>query len=338
MCSGDNQKQVTTMTEGLTAALSMTAPTARPFGPRREVNLREGVFAAEYPFASKWFNAGTDAQPLWMHYIDEGPRDAPVLVFAHGNPTWSFYWRKAVLHLRDKFRCIAMDHVGMGLSDRPQWPRYVLADHIDRARRLLDALQLSQVHYIGHDWGGCIVAGLAVQRPQDALSMTWMNTGAFVSADIPFTIAMCRWPVFGRLAVLQGNAFAGVASWRAVKRSMSAAVKQGYLAPYGNAHDRIATLRFVEDIPLQEDHPSRTTLANIEKGLSSLRGKPITLFWGDDDFCFTPKFRQRFEAEFPDAVVHAWPDAGHYVMEDAGERILPLLRARLLAASGMTDT
>jgi cis-3-alkyl-4-acyloxetan-2-one decarboxylase len=306
-------------------------PTLRPVGPKLSVDIARSAFAAEYPFSSHWFNTGTPSEPVWMHYVDEGPRDAPVIVFVHGNPTWSFYWRKLIIGLRDKFRCIAVDHIGMGLSDRPQSPRYLLNDHLTRLRGLVDALQVKRAHWVGHDWGGCMVAGMAVRRPDEVQSITWMNTAAFISPDIPFSIAMCRWPVFGPLSVLYGNAFAGVAAWRAPQRPLSAPVKKGYLAPYQNAHDRIATLRFVEDIPLHPSHPSHATLATIEAGLPTLKGKPITLFWGDADFCFTPTFRKRFEKEFPAAEVHAWPECGHYVLEDAGDRILPLLRTKLLA-------
>jgi haloalkane dehalogenase len=282
-------------------------------------------WAAEYPFASRWFQP-TRGGP-WLHYVDEGPRGAPVLVFLHGNPTWSFYWRKAIVSLRDRYRCIALDHLGMGLSDRPQSDPYRLADHVSRAEALIDALGIKTCSLIGHDWGGCIAAGVATRRPDRVRSMTWMNTGAFRTQEIPLSIASCRIPVFGTIAVRGFNGFAAVATWRAMAKHerMTETLKAGYLDPYSNWHDRISTLRFVEDIPLDPGHPSYAELARIEAGLPTLKDKPITLFWGDDDFCFTPNFRKRFEKEFPAAEVHAWADCGHYVMEDAHERILPLL-------------
>ena len=94
----------------------------------------------------------------------------------------------------------------------------------------------------------------------------------------------------------------------------------------GPWHDRIATLRFVEDIPLEPSHPSWDEIDRIEKNLAHLKQKPVVLFWGDKDWCFTPNFRKRFEREFPTAEVHAWDDCGHYVVEDGHERIVPLLR------------
>jgi haloalkane dehalogenase len=334
-------------------------PEARPDGPQQPLVPREQPWAAGYPFASHWLGLPRVAWPspsvattpltsagrTWLHFVDEGPRDAPVVVFLHGNPTWSWYWRHAVLALRDRYRCIAVDHLGMGLSDRPQRDEaYRLAGHIDRVEALLAALRVESFSLVGHDWGGCIAAGVATRRPERVASVTWMNTGAFRSQAIPASIAVCRIPGFGPLAVRGLNAFAGVATLRATKKHerLRGAVRQGYLAPYGNWHDRIATHRFVADIPLDPAHPSYPTLLDIEQKLPTLKDKPVALFWGDADFCFTPAFRARFQQEFPTAKVHAWADCGHYVLEDARERVLPLL-GRFLddahgrAASSSTD-
>ena len=125
------------------------------------------------------------------------------------------------------------------------------------------------------------------------------------------------------------NAFAGAATFRAVEKKLTPAAKAGLLAPYGTPHDRIATLRFVEDIPMKESHPSWERLTRIEERLPLLKDKPMLLLWGDADFCFTPRFRARWQQIFPDAEVHAWPDVGHYVMEDAHERVLPLVQGFL---------
>ena len=339
-------------------------PGARPFQPRRKLVPSSMSWASEYPFRSRWFQPlttqiWTDAQDVqhkvvtpgyWQHFLDEGPKDAPVLVFLHGNPTWSFYWRKLIVGLRERYRCIAIDHLGMGLSDRPQDDAtdkgsrphapglldvladpYRLGGHITRAEALLEALQVKEFTLIGHDWGGCIAAGVATRRPDRVRSIVWMNTGAFLSQDIPFSIALCRIPVLGEVAVRAFNAFAASATYRAMMKHdrMTDVVKAGYLDPYRNWDDRVATLRFVQDIPLDSDHPSYSELSKIEAGLVDLKSKPIALFWGDADFCFTRAFRLRFEKEFPAAEVAAWADCGHYVVEDAHERILPLLTSFL---------
>lgn len=312
-----------------TRAPLVDAPAPRPFAPQDIVVPRRTSWHAEYPFASRWLDVGDS---LWMHVVDEGPVDAPVVVMLHGNPTWSFYWRKLVVALRDRYRCIVPDHIGCGLSDRPQaWP-YRLADHIANVERLLDALDVRRFSLVVHDWGGAIGFGVATERPQAIEKLVVTNTAAFLSTDIPPSIASVRIPVFGRVAVLRFNAFAFAATVRAVERPLAPLAKAGLLAPYGNAHDRIATLRFVEDIPLKPAHPSYARLAALEQKLPSLADKPMMLAWGDADFCFTPKFRASWEQRFPKATVHAWQDVGHYVMEDAPDRVLPLVDAFLRGA------
>jgi pimeloyl-ACP methyl ester carboxylesterase len=303
------------------------APRAQP--PQTIIRPSTMPWAAEYPFESHWMGVPVEGGGTeWLHFVDEGPRDAPVIFFFHGNPTWSFYWRKLIIGLRDRYRCVAIDHTGMGLSDRPQRDRYLLKDHVDRACALVDALNVGDFSVVGHDWGGCIAAGVAGRKPERIKAISWMNTAAFHSQEIPFSIATCRIPGFGSLAVRGFNAFAGAAIFRAVEKPerMTPIVKAGYLDPYGNWHDRIATLRFVEDIPLEPSHPSWDEVDRIEKNLAHLKQKPVALFWGDKDWCFTTNFRKRFEREFPTAEVHAWDDCGHYVVEDAHERILPFLR------------
>lgn len=303
-----------------------SARPAGPHAPRAPVDVQAAPWAPEYPFASLWLDVAQPGQPpLWLHYLDEGPRDAPVVVLLHGNPTWSFYWRRLVTALRGSSRCVVPDHLGCGLSDRPQGWSYRLADHIANVQRLLAHLDVKRFSLVVHDWGGAIGAGVATARPDAVERLVITNTAAFRSKDIPPSIASCRIPVFGRVAVLGFNGFARAATFRAVERPLTKAAKAGLLAPYGNAHDRLATLRFVEDIPMDEGHPSWATLTRIEEQLPTLGEKPMLILWGDADFCFTPKFRATWQRLFPKAEVHAWEDVGHYVMEDAPERVVPLV-------------
>jgi haloalkane dehalogenase len=107
---------------------------------------------------------------------------------------------------------------------------------------------------------------------------------------------------------------------------MTPAIQAGYLAPYGNWHDRVAIQRFVEDIPMSPRHPSYADLLAIEDALPRLQGKPMLLIWGERDWCFSPHFREEFQRRFPSAEVLKLDDAGHYVFEDAYERIIPRVR------------
>jgi haloalkane dehalogenase len=112
---------------------------------------------------------------------------------------------------------------------------------------------------------------------------------------------------------------------------MTAAVRAGYLAPYGNWQDRVAILRFVQDIPLLPRHPSYETLVAIESSLVRFRQSPILFVWGMQDWCFTPAFLEEFVKRFPAAETLRLADAGHYVFEDAHEAIIPRVREFLAA-------
>jgi len=286
------------------------------------VSLSEQV-RAEYP----WKGQTIDVDGGQMHVIDEGPRDGEVLLCLHGNPTWSFYWRRIVRDFSTTHRVVVPDHMGCGLSGRPQDWSYRLADHVSNVERLVDALGLERVTLIVHDWGGAIGFGWAARNPERVARIVVTNTAAFRSQSIPFSIATCRIPVFGPLAVRGGNAFARVATWRATAKGLPKATKEGLLAPYDSWANRIATLKFVEDIPLKPSHPSYDALVDAEMGIEKFSETPVLMCWGDDDFCFTPAFRKEWQARLPHAEVHAWPDVGHYVMEDAPDRVESHLRS-----------
>jgi len=275
-----------------------------------------------YPFRSNYFEI--DGQR--MHYLDEGCGETLLLV--HGNPTWSFYWRNLVLGLRDRYRLIVPDHIGCGLSDKPQRYAYCLTQHIQNLVSLIRELDLQAVTLVAHDWGGAVGLGAALAEPQRFARFVLMNTAAFRSRMIPLRIRICRTPVLGALAVRGLNGFARAAIRMAVAHHerMTPGVMQGLLAPYNSWANRIATHEFVRDIPLSTRDRSYAMLEGIERRLPSLRGRPWQFIWGMRDWCFTPHFLDRFLEFIPDAEVHRLTDAGHYVVEDAHERITPLMQ------------
>jgi pimeloyl-ACP methyl ester carboxylesterase len=278
-----------------------------------------------YPFESRFLEIG----PHRLHYVDEGA--GPPLLFVHGNPTWSFYWRNLILGLRGNFRCVAIDHIGCGLSDKPQNYDYTLARRIEDLCAFVERLDLSGTTLVAHDWGGAIGLG-AVERLRERFGrIILFNTGAFPPPFVPWRIAVCRTPLMGTLAVRGLNVFALAALTMGVEKQdrMTADVRAGLLAPYDNWADRIAIDRFVRDIPLTPRHPTWQVLETIEAGLDSLAHMPIALIWGMRDWCFTPQCLDRFIQHWPQAEVHRLEDCGHYVVEDAHERILPIIRTFL---------
>lgn len=273
---------------------------------------------AFYPFASNWMTLPEGR----YHYVDEG--QGKPLLFVHGNPTWSFYWRELVAALRPRYRAIAVDHLGCGLSDKPRDFSYRLADHVDNLVRLIDTLDLRGITLLAHDWGGAIGLGAAAARPERFERFVLFNTGAFHGQRCPWRIRVCRAPGLGPLAVRGANAFLRAAFVMATSnpKKFRGAIRQGYLAPYGDWANRLAIQRFVEDIPLSPRHPSYDTLARIEQALLSLADRPTKFIWGMRDWCFTPAFLERFLEFFPRADVLRLPAAGHFVVEDAAEEVL----------------
>jgi haloalkane dehalogenase len=279
-------------------------------------------FEDEYPFRSNFL----DLDGVRYHFVDEG--QGPALLFVHGNPTWSFAWRNLIKDLAPDFRCIAVDHVGCGFSDKPQDFPYRLERHTQNLVRFVKTLDLRNVTLLAHDWGGAIGMGAAAALPERFSRFVLFNTAAFRSKQIPLRISVCRIPVFGALAIRGLNAFARAALSMAVCHHdrMTPAVRAGFLAPYDSWANRIATLRFVQDIPLAPSHPSYAALVQLEESLPQFRRSPMLFVWGERDWCFTTTFLDEFIERFPQAAVFRIPDAGHYVFEDAHERIVPRMR------------
>lgn len=280
---------------------------------------RTRPFDAEYPFASHYHDVGGHR----YHYVDEG--EGPTLLMVHGNPTWSFAWRKLIAAFSPRYRVIAVDHIGCGLSDKPQDYPYRLATHVANLGRFVRDLDLRDVTLFAHDWGGAIGLGAAAELRDRFARFVLFNTAAFRSQRIPLRISVCRIPLLGPLALRGLNAFSRAALRMAVVKHerMTPAVRAGYLAPYGSWRDRVAVLRFVQDIPLSPGHPSYHTLVGIENALPSFRDAPMLLVWGEQDWCFTTEFLREFQRRFPAAETCLIPDAGHYVFEDAYEQIIP---------------
>ena len=272
------------------------------------------------PFQSSYLQLGDHR----IHYVDEGEGDAVLML--HGNPTWSYLYRNVVAALRSKFRCIVPDHMGCGLSDKPQHYVYRLQTHIENALALVKALSLDRFHLVVHDWGGPIGFGLARQVPDLVHKLVVFNSSGFLSPRIPLRIRICRIPVFGPVAIRFLNGFAFGATRMAVAGKLPMEVRRGFLAPYDSWKSRIAILRFVQDIPLHPRHPSWKTMLKIESSLSTFRNRDMLLCWGLRDWCFTQHFLEGWKARFPDAAVHEFPNAGHYLLEDAGDVINPLVR------------
>ncbi|HIQ38295.1 MAG TPA: alpha/beta fold hydrolase [Desulfocapsa sulfexigens] len=274
----------------------------------------------DYPFQSNYHTIGN----YRLHYVDEGQGD--VILMVHGNPTWSFYFRKLITLLAKNHRIIAVDHLGCGLSDKPQDYDYCLQNHINNLDSLLQNLEIKSFSLVVHDWGGAIGMGVAAKHINSIQRAMILNTAAFRSKRIPLRISVCRWPIVGKLLVRGLNGFAGPAIHMAVSQKMEKDVVTAFLAPYDSWNNRVAVSAFVEDIPLDSSHPSYQTLINVEKGLEQLQERqlPMLICWGGKDFCFNDLFYEEWCKRFPHADTHYFKEGGHYILEDAFDEIAPL--------------
>jgi haloalkane dehalogenase len=287
----------------------------------------------DYPFTPYYLEISGGR----LHYLDEGEGQAVVLV--HGNPTWSYYYRGLIQRLARNFRVIALDHLGCGLSDKPQDYDYTLKNHIANLISLLNHLGLKQISLVIHDWGGPIGIGMAASSDIVIQRLVVLNTAAFRSQRIPLRIRLCRWPVFGKILVRGFNGFAWPATYMAVKKRLEPKVKQAYLLPYDNWKNRVAVHEFVLDIPLSPRHRSYQDLVDVENYLTVIKEEdiPLTVIWGGRDFCFDDHFYREWQQRFPHALFHYLENGGHYVLEDMKEEAEDLIEAFLKDVASSPD-
>ena len=273
---------------------------------------------SEYPFESNWLRVG-DHQ---CHFVDEGQGDPILLV--HGNPTWSFYWRKLITAAMGSKRAVAPDHLGSGQSDKPSGYTYRLSDHTANLSKLISKLDLNRITLVVHDWGGAIGLGAAVANPERFARIVLLNTAAFPPPYIPWRIRACRIPFLGALGVRGLNLFARAAQTMTIhdRSTVNEAALAGLIAPYNSWQNRIGIHRFVKDIPDSPNHPTYAVLDSLERNLENLKHLPIKIIWGMRDWCFRPDCLERFESIFPHANSIRLEDVGHWVMEEAPDIVI----------------
>jgi pimeloyl-ACP methyl ester carboxylesterase len=279
---------------------------------------------------SKWL----DIRGQRMHVIDSAPTHASrgTLVMVHGNPTWSFYFRHLIAHFSKHYRCIVPDHIGMGLSSKPNDDGYpfTLGQRIADLDNVIEQLcPQGPLNLVLHDWGGMIGMGYAVRHRARIARLALMNTAAFAlpaGKTLPWSLRLCRTPGLGALAVRGLNLFCRGALSECINTAqMSKADQADLIAPYDSWANRIAVHRFVQDIPLHPRDPSYACMKLIERDLSKFIDCPTQIFWGGKDFVFDDDFLAKWQTILPQAVVHRFAEAGHYVLEDAREPIIALL-------------
>ena len=287
-------------------------------------------FKRLYPFESRSVKIGG----LDYHYVDEGEGEPMVMV--HGNPTWSFYFRNLILGFSGRFRCVAPDHIGCGLSEKPGEDRYDfrLKSRVDDLEDFLDKLDIkSEITLVLHDWGGMIGSAFAVRHPERIKRLVILNTAAFFlpgTKKLPLRLQISRnLDFFAEPAILRFNLFALAALYMASRKGLPKEVKKGLVAPYDSPENRLAVLRFVQDIPIIPSDPSYPTVRKTQENLFVLKDKPMLICWGMRDFVFDADFLAEWRKRFPEAEVHRFSRAGHYILEDEPEKVMACMETFL---------
>jgi cis-3-alkyl-4-acyloxetan-2-one decarboxylase len=284
----------------------------------------DGDFGGTFPFESLYLRAGKTS----LHYVDVGPSGAPTLLFLHGNPTWSYLWRRPLAELSAAgHRCVAYDHMGFGRSEKP--PRlspYTLERHIENALAVIDELDLRDVTLVAHDWGGPIGLGAMLERPERLRSMVLMNTWAWeLPSWLPPFIREFRTDGLGEILALGGNLFVESIPGGMARRDPDPVMMDAYRAPFPDYWSRAGTLAFQRDIPLTERDRSAPLMGSIHERLPQLE-VPVLLVWGMRDPVFQPVFLDQWRELFPAAETVEVEDASHFVVEDRPDAVTDAIK------------
>ncbi len=282
--------------------------TALPFPVPRE------LFPVEHRFL--------DLDGARIHYVDEG--SGGTLLLLHGNPAWSFLYRKIVAALKDEYRCVAPDFPGYGMSTAAPGYGFTPREHSQMLERFAERLGLTDLTIMVQDWGGPIGLGFAGRHPELVRGFIIGNTWAWPHDHDP-RIRAFSWIMGGPIGKALTYGFNFVPRFffsRGFARPIGRDVRHAYLAPWSDRSRRapavIAPRQLVAASPY---------LAEVQASLHTLADRPALIVWGTKDFAFRDANRRRFEAAFPNHRTVLFNDASHFLQEDAGERIAEAFKA-----------
>jgi haloalkane dehalogenase len=264
-----------------------------------------------YPFESRWFESSAGR----MHYIDEGT--GPTILFCHGNPMWSFLYRHLISALRGRFRCVAADLHGFGLSERPDSGfSYTAAEHVATLGELVDHLDLNDFVVMGQDWGGPTGLGVATQRAERIRGVVLGNTWFWSATPFFQAFSLAAGSPPGQWLIRERNAFVEGFIPRGMTRKLSPAEMDHYRGVQPTPAARAGIAAFPPQIR------SAPMLATLERTVTERLGaKPSLIVWGTRDWGFRARDRARVRAAFSDHIYRELPSAAHYIQEDAPTEI-----------------
>lgn len=278
-----------------------------------------------YPFAPNYFDLSGDLDGLRMHYLDEG--DGDVVLCLHGEPTWSYLYRKMIPGLSASHRVIAPDYVGFGRSDKPtdiSW--YSYDRHVDSIVQLLEHLEVRNVTICVQDWGGPIGLRVAVEHPERFARLVILNTGIMRPGPNWPTPAFMQWRDF---AEKNPDLPVGFIIQASTVTDLSPEVIAGYEAPWPDAASKAGVAAFPLLVPLSEDDPGAAEMIRTGNALSGW-GAPVLVAFSDSDPIFPQEAGIRMSERIPGATFVPIADASHFLQEDKGQEIAAVIGSFLM--------
>lgn len=302
------------------------------------------TFGGNWPYPPQWF----DTPEGRLHYVDEGPRDGAPIVMVHGNPTWSYLYRRFIKAVTSRgYRAIAMDHLGFGRSDKP--PRtsaYSVPGHAQRCESLLESLNLSNAVVVVQDWGGPIGLTWAARHPERVAALFILNTffqRPRAKVPLPPILRAFRTPVIGELLVKGAHAFVKGFLFQSGLYDRSCLTeldRAAYLAPHPDWSSRTGILALPRQIPSGPEGPISDFVAEEGAKLAAaFANKPVKIVWPMQDVAFSRETLDKMWLQsLPHAHVTRVDNAGHFIQEDAHHIVIPELTAfieKLQSSSGL---
>jgi haloalkane dehalogenase len=273
---------------------------------------------AEYPFQPHFLSLDAGR----MHYVDEGQGETIVMV--HGTPTWSFLYRNLIKTLSSNYRVIAPDHIGFGLSEKPEHWSYLPQEHARNLNSLIEQLDLKDITLVVHDFGGPIGLSYAIEHPENVKQIVILNTFLWsLKGDRQFELPgkIFNNPI-GRFAYKRLNFSPKVmirSAW-GDKKKLTKEIHRHYIQALPTPSDRQGTWVFLQQLIGSSDW-----YRSLWERRDNIRSKPALILWGMKDIAFKQKELERWKSLFPEAQVVCFPEAGHFLQEEEGESIASVM-------------
>jgi len=291
------------------------------------------TFEGTWPFLPNFF----DGNGFQMHYVDVGPRQANPIILLHGEPTWGYLYRKFIPELSKSYRVVVPDMMGFGKSETPQDKEYTLKTHVENLSRLIDNLKLTNITFVGQDWGGPITAAYSIRNLNKVKSFVLINTlFGYSKEERPKNLSpWFQWinkhyqdkTLDGILGEL-GSTLLSV--MKIPNFTNNNIINDTWIKAYSSQFPDRASCKGAINFPLDAllNRIVPYILEGIKQGdLKSLCSKPAVLAYGMKDKAIEPDYAIRdFKALFPGSKVVEMPNAGHYSQEDEPELLINLIK------------